>query len=284
VALLNDGDVTPDVANRWSCSNGLLAVVAEDLAAGALGEGVVEDDEALVLRAHGEHLVRLALPLQLLGGGDHLVPGLRRLGHEVLAVPEQLHVGVLRRAVELVLVAGGLQGAGEGAPLDLGLVLAGPLQDPVGAGELLGPGDVEAEHVHAAVLRGEPADELHPLVVRLPRQHPVGDLVAPLGLRVAVVDDLLQVLLRRVVQVDRGRTAVPAGAAGRRHRRHQRQRRGGRHRAHAWPPSTSGLVRVAHQSCGVETRPFRAGRKRRSLPSMIVQHNGPLECEMWAGW
>ena len=45
---------------------------------------------------------------QLLGLVDHLVPGRRRLRHQVLAVPEQLGVGVERRGVELALEGGGL--------------------------------------------------------------------------------------------------------------------------------------------------------------------------------
>ena len=41
----------------------------------------------------------------------------------------------------------------------------GPRQDPAGLGELRRPGDVQAEDVERAVLRGEPADELLPLAV-----------------------------------------------------------------------------------------------------------------------
>lgn len=168
---------------------------------------------------------------------DHLVPGGRRLGHQVLAVPQQLDVRVLRRGVELVLVPGGLQRPFEGAFLHLGAVLPGPFPDPVGAGELLGPGHVEAEHVHAVVLGREPAHHLHPLLVGLPRQNPVDDAVPPTRLGVAPVDHLLEVLLRRVVQVDRGHPAVTAGGT-RRHRCHKRQCRGRRRHPHAGPRRT----------------------------------------------
>ena len=180
--------------------------------------------------------------------------------HQVGAVPEELDVCVLRRGVELVLVPGGLQRAVERALFDLGPVLAGPLPDPVGAGELLRPGDVQAEQVHAAVLGGEPAHHLHPLVVGPARQHPVLDPVASLGLGVAAVDDLLEVLLRRVVQVDRRYAALVGGAAGR-HRRDQRQR-GRRRPGPGTRPAPAGSFGVAHAP-PLLVGPRRAGPSRR---------------------
>ena len=75
VALLNDGEVTPDVANRWSCSSALtvpssitafLPSSLRILPPALGGQGVVEHHQALVLGAHGEHLVGLALALEVL--------------------------------------------------------------------------------------------------------------------------------------------------------------------------------------------------------------------------
>ena len=78
-----------------------LALGVDDLSARGGDEVVEPHDVALVLVALLED-VALARR-QLLGHRDHLVPGLGRLRHEVLAVPEQLHVGVQRDAVGLVL-------------------------------------------------------------------------------------------------------------------------------------------------------------------------------------
>lgn len=216
----------------------------------------------------------LALPLEVLGDADHVVPALRGLGDQVTAVPEQLHVGVLRRSVELALVPGGVQRARQGALLHLALVLTGPLPDPLRAGELLGPGDVEAEHVHPGVLGGQPADQLHPLVVGLPGQHPVGDLVAALGPGVAVVDHLLQVLLGWVVQVDRGRTSVAVVSAACGQRRDQRQRGCRRPGPERRPTPVPGRSGVRHRS------PPLFGEYRGSHPRPGARRagTGPVKC------
>ena len=39
---------------------------------------------------------------------------------------------------------------------------------------------------------------------------------------------------------------------------------------------------MSHQSCGVATPRSRRVRKRRSLPSRVVVHNGLLKCDTWA--
>jgi hypothetical protein len=74
----------------------------------------------------------------------------------------------------------------------------------LGQVELLSPGDIQPEDVHAVVLGGEPAHHLHALLVGLPWQRAVFDSVASVGLFGAVVHHLLQVLFRRAVQRDRG--------------------------------------------------------------------------------
>ena len=195
-------------------------------------------------------------------------------GDQVIAVPEQLHVGVLRRRVQLVLVPGGVQRARQGALLDLALSWTGPLPDPLRAGELLGPGDVQPEHVHPGVLGGQPADQLHPLVVGLPGQHPVGDLVPALGLGVAVVDHLLQVLLGRVVQVDRGRTSATVVGAARGQRRDECQRGNGRPGPDSRPTPVSGRSGVRHRPPPLFGE-YRGGHPR---PGARRAGTGPVKC------
>ena len=114
----------------------------EDLGARRLDHRVDPDGEALV--AVGLHLDVLA---ELLGLVDHLVPGLRRGLDQVLAVPEQLGVGVERRAVELALERGGLDDAVEDVLGHLRLQRVGPLAQPAGVGELGRPDHVHADHV-----------------------------------------------------------------------------------------------------------------------------------------
>ena len=137
-----------------------LAVLVHDAAAGAGHQSVEPHREALVLRALHLDVGRQALLGELLGCCDHLVPGGRRGGREVLAVPEDLGIGVERRRPQRVLVGGGLQRALQGALLDLrGHVVGQPL-DPARRGELGGPGDVDAQDVDLGVVRrraGAPA-------------------------------------------------------------------------------------------------------------------------------
>ncbi len=148
---------------------------------------VEPDDDALVLRALDLDEVRLAL----LGQGDrvcdHLVPGRRRLRDEVGAVPEQLGVAVVRHRVELALPDRGVERAPSACPCSPPALLA-PVhgQDPAGFGELGLPGDVEAEDVQRAVLRGQAADQLLALAVGAVRQLVVLDLVLAAALRGAV--------------------------------------------------------------------------------------------------
>ncbi len=187
-----------------------LAVLGQDAPARRLGEGVVDDDETLVLGSGEENLVRLALVTQLPGHLDHLVPRARRLGGDAVVVPEQLHVRVLRRGVELAVPLRRLERAGEHVLLGLDLVLARPLLDPPGFGELGYPGHVEAQDVHRRVPRGEPAHHLLALTVGVAGQFVVDDLVASARLLVAVVHDRLEVVFRGVVDVDLHPVARPA--------------------------------------------------------------------------
>ena len=85
---------------------------------------------------------------------------LRRVRHQVGAVPQQLGVAVVGHRVELAVPDGGLQRDVQGAVARLLLVGARPRQDPARLGELGLPGHVEAEDVHRAVAGGEPADHL----------------------------------------------------------------------------------------------------------------------------
>ena len=120
---------------------------AEDLAAGRVDQRVEPHRQALVLGALFLDVVRLALLGELDRVVDHLGPGLGRVGHQVLAVPEQLGVGVDRGGVELAVPGGGLQRAGQHALADRGGVGAGPGPDPLGGRELRGPVDVHGEDV-----------------------------------------------------------------------------------------------------------------------------------------
>ena len=169
------GEAADDLGRRISrrgvdLRGGVLAGfdVADDLAAGRHDQGVDPDHVALVpVGLHPDHLV-LAL-----GRLDHLVPGEARRGgvdagrlRGRLAVPEQLGVGPERRRHELVVPVGRLQRALEDAVGEGGLVLLGERTEEAGVGELRDERRVEAHHVDRAVLGGQPADQLLPLVGR----------------------------------------------------------------------------------------------------------------------
>ena len=159
---------------------------ADDPAAGRIDERVEPHDQPLVLGALLLDVVRLALLGQLLGVIDHLVPGLGRRLDQVLAVPEQLGVGVDRRGPQPAVVGGRLQRAGQHALGDRGAVGAGPRPDPARRRELGGPVDVHREDVDRRVAGGEPLDQRLALLVRRVGEEVDVDLVRAVRRRRAV--------------------------------------------------------------------------------------------------
>ena len=184
-----------------------LVGAAQDLAAGGLHERV---------EPHGVALVGGALDLDPPGLGqarrrvDQLVPRRRRLVDEVLAVPQQLRVGVRRRAVEPAVVGRGLERPRERPLAHLAGHVLGPRQDPLGLGELRGPDDVHAHEVDRGVLGGEAADERLALRVGVVAERVEDDPVAPVRLLRAPVGGLPEGARRLVV----GPPVQPHGAAG----------------------------------------------------------------------
>ena len=85
-----------DAASGGGRTDDDLVVGRQDLAAGRVDQRVEPHRQALVLRALLLDVVRLALLGELDGVVDHLRPGLGRVRDQVLAVPEQLGVGVDR--------------------------------------------------------------------------------------------------------------------------------------------------------------------------------------------
>ena len=81
-------------------------------------------------------VVALALLGERLGVGDHLRPGGRRGGHEILAVPERLRIRVQRCSAEHALPGGGADRTGERAVGHRGCVGPLPGQDPPGGRQL----------------------------------------------------------------------------------------------------------------------------------------------------
>src|SRR5262249_50659420 len=183
-----------------------------------------------VLRALDLDEVRLALLGQLGGHGDHVGPGRGRLRHQVVAVPQQLGVRVVRDAVELALPRRGLQGRLERALLGLALVGAGPFADPPGLADLRPPRDIQAEDVQRAVLRGEGAHLLLALAVRGAGQLVVLDHILAPALRTTGVRSLLDGAraVREVVEVQRYAAAAPTTARARSQQAPERHR-GDRH-------------------------------------------------------
>jgi hypothetical protein len=145
-----------------------LPVAVHHLAAGGGDQRVEPHDEALVAAALHHDLAFVAA--DLLGHLDHLVPRLRRRGHELLVVEEKLGVGGERRHPRLVLVLRSGEQGGDHAVLGDVLVRAGPGHDPAGLGELGGPVHVHADHVEVLVLGGQPAGDQLALLVGVSRQ------------------------------------------------------------------------------------------------------------------
>ena len=161
--------------------------VADDVAAGALDQGVDPHDVALVL-------VGLDADVATVVGRrvDDLVPR-HGLGHveagrvgDRLAVPEDLGVGPQRGDDELAVPRGTVDGALQDAVGQRGLLVrGGDLGEGVGLRELGGEHRIEAHQVDRRVLGRQPAQQLDALLGRARREQLGLDRVlvgaAPLG-------------------------------------------------------------------------------------------------------
>ena len=190
-----------------------IALGVDDLAARGGHEVVEPHDVALVLLALLEDVARGRR--QLLGHLDHLVPRLGRCRDEVLAVPEQLHVGVRRDAVDLVL-----PGHGRGRPWQdvverVLLVGAGHLLQPSRLGELRRVDGVHVDDVHVLVARREAPDEQLARGVGAVADGEHGDLVLAVGGRAALLrgSDVGPARVERTVVVQGDRTSAVTPAA-----------------------------------------------------------------------
>ena len=232
-----------------------LAVIGKHLSASAFQQRVEPHHQALVLLGLHRDPAGLALGVQPGRLGDHPVPGVRRRSHQICSVPEQLGIGGDGCGIELALPLGGFQRAGQGVVGGVGLGLPGGIvgkrQRPTGLGELRGPHHVERHHIEGAVVAGQPARQLQPLIVGGLGQAELLDAEPAAELVVAALGDggERRGLAGRCVEADDH--AVVAGAACRHHRGGgQRGHRGGAH-----PPSAR--ARACHDNRLPSSRPWR---------------------------
>ena len=191
------------------------ALGVDDRSAGGGDEVVEPDDVALVLLALLED-VALARR-KLLRHRDHLVPRLRRGGDEVLAVPEQLHVGVQRDPVGLVLPLHGRLRAVEHVLERVLLLGALELAQPSGLRELRRPDRVHVDDVDVLVAGREAADDEFARRVGAVGHRRLLDHVLAAGLLAALLGGLRvrPARVERTEQVERdGASARPAAPRG----------------------------------------------------------------------
>ena len=239
-----------------------LALGVDDLTARGGDEVVEPHDVALVLVALLED-VALAGG-QRLGHLEHLVPGLRRLRHEVLAVPEQLDVGVQRDAVGLALPRDRVLRAVEHVLQRVLLLGALELTQPSGLRELRSPDRVHVDDVDVLVAGREAADDQLARRIGAVGHRRLLDHVLAAGLIAALLGGgrVRPSRVERAEQVQRDRTtAVPAASghddgAG-------RDREGGPH-ADAPTPHCAPLL----------TTPVLPWRLIRRGPSAWTPHRG----------
>ena len=156
-----------------------------------------QTDDALVLGA-----LDLDQRLEVGRLRDQAVPRVGRLVDLVLAVPEQLRVGVRGRRVQLALVGRGRQRAGKRALPHLRRKRGRPLLDPSGRCELGGPDDVHAGDVDRRVLRRQAPDERLALLIGLVRQRIQRDLELAVRLVGAALGRVLEGARRLVEDPD----------------------------------------------------------------------------------
>ena len=161
----SDGSTRPELATSRMICAALTGGSAERRPAFGVDDGAARGGHEVV-EPHDVALVLVALledvalaRRELLGHGDHLVPRLGRRRHEVLAVPEQLHVGVQRDAEGLVLPGHGFGRALEDVVERVLLLRARELMQPARLGELGRLDGVHVDHVDALVARGQAPDE-----------------------------------------------------------------------------------------------------------------------------
>jgi len=117
---------------------------------------------------------------------------LRRLGHAILAIPQELRVGPDRDVDHLALEARRLEHGVEDVLGGRRADLIRHREDPAGVGELAGPDDVHADEVDGVVLGAQAAHELLAGLAGVGGQELEADGVAPAGLLGAVRGDLLE--------------------------------------------------------------------------------------------
>ncbi len=187
------------------------------------------DGQTLVLLELGDQAVDL-LGLGLgaaVGERGPVLGGL--VADDVLAVVEQLRVGILRARVQHVAVGGALDRRGQ-QPGGVECQVAGERFEPAVGGELRGPGDVECHHVEFVIARLQRLHQTLTRVVGLAGQFDDLDLFVGVGLVPRVDDraDDVEVVLSHgerdgaaAIEVLAGRVvgAVTVVRAGREHQR-----------------------------------------------------------------